>query len=684
MKNYITLFYLLATFVVSAQKEAQWINFKSGQVTEENAETKGIEIINMSQFPPEKRTVFLKETKRRLNVGNTKWLFGPLSMISDSLGSPLFYSDGEQFWCKDGSYMPGGSLINPDTLYKFRPHLAADTVFSYGLIHFVPVEESCQRYYYAIGVRNYSVWNYGEYNEGISRRDQFYYVKIDAWANNGLGAVIEMKVVKDYEIPKFYESRYGTTFESLKVIKHTDGVSTWVLLPYLNEKSLIYVYLLSSCGIELHKTIDLVAESKGKYDHFFLNSNSTMFSDGKILTYVHEADKPIDYRGIMCVCDFDTKEASIEIYSGFNHSTAVTYKEQAFSDYTGKYMYIFDRNDLEFRQYLTESLKKGDKTAVYTQKVPYVTGAEGFRYGFWARNDGKFYWMRSDYYKGAKMILVDPTLPCPACFISDSLTVPEFTRENNFFDDISFFTNISQVANYYTPKYKTPQLCNENNLDICTEFGERLFVDKKIHADSLLWQVNGNKYMHLPNNSGFFEPLNIGSFDNIKLTKYLGCHEDSFSYRIKKKELIVEDTLVICNEGVIQAENYNDYLYSWSGSNGFEFNGTTPLIQDFGEYQLTIKGACGDIKDSIVVNKKDATYPTVITPNGDFKNDFFVIDKTFESSVHFSVLNRWGAEIFKTDDYVNDWPTQNVSDGTYFIKIEAAKCHYKSWLQILK
>lgn len=77
----------------------------------------------------------------------------------------------------------------------------------------------------------------------------------------------------------------------------------------------------------------------------------------------------------------------------------------------------------------------------------------------------------------------------------------------------------------------------------------------------------------------------------------------------------------------------------------------------------------------------DCYTPTAFTPNGDGKNDFFVIpclDNTTEKAALY-VFNRWGNLVFETDNYVSDWDgthnNQPLSNGTYFyiLQIEGKK-----------
>lgn len=65
--------------------------------------------------------------------------------------------------------------------------------------------------------------------------------------------------------------------------------------------------------------------------------------------------------------------------------------------------------------------------------------------------------------------------------------------------------------------------------------------------------------------------------------------------------------------------------------------------------------------------------PNVFTPNGDGKNDTFVIvGLELFKNVALRVFNRFGYEVYRADNYCNDWDGRGLNDGTYFyyLKIE--------------
>ncbi|HMG92562.1 MAG TPA: PKD domain-containing protein [Chryseolinea sp.] len=87
--------------------------------------------------------------------------------------------------------------------------------------------------------------------------------------------------------------------------------------------------------------------------------------------------------------------------------------------------------------------------------------------------------------------------------------------------------------------------------------------------------------------------------------------------------------------------------------------------------------------------------PNIITPgNDDSTNDKFTIqygntpgttpaDYGFKTSV--IIYNRWGEEVFHSDDYQYDWRGEGLAAGTYFYEVtvdQHSTC--KSWLQLVK
>jgi gliding motility-associated-like protein len=75
---------------------------------------------------------------------------------------------------------------------------------------------------------------------------------------------------------------------------------------------------------------------------------------------------------------------------------------------------------------------------------------------------------------------------------------------------------------------------------------------------------------------------------------------------------------------------------------------------------------CTDDEEAIILTNG-------ISPNGDGKNDFYVIDSLPPNS-RVSFYNRWGNEVYRSDHYNNEWEGkwngQLLPTGTYFVVVE--------------
>jgi gliding motility-associated-like protein len=74
--------------------------------------------------------------------------------------------------------------------------------------------------------------------------------------------------------------------------------------------------------------------------------------------------------------------------------------------------------------------------------------------------------------------------------------------------------------------------------------------------------------------------------------------------------------------------------------------------------------------------------PNFVTPNGDNKNDRFVVRT--DHRVELKVFNRLGKEVYSNDLYQNEWPPEGHSTGVYFYEITFSdqKTTCKGWVEI--
>jgi gliding motility-associated-like protein len=82
--------------------------------------------------------------------------------------------------------------------------------------------------------------------------------------------------------------------------------------------------------------------------------------------------------------------------------------------------------------------------------------------------------------------------------------------------------------------------------------------------------------------------------------------------------------------------------------------------------------ACPEAVDSVSIHVGELIVPSVITPNNDGLNDFFNIPGTEgQGPIDIVIFNRWGNQVYSTDDYQNDWQgkddrNRELPADTYF------------------
>ncbi|CAM1340229.1 Protein of unknown function precursor containing a C-terminal secretion signal (fragment, contig end) [Tenacibaculum aestuarii] len=135
--------------------------------------------------------------------------------------------------------------------------------------------------------------------------------------------------------------------------------------------------------------------------------------------------------------------------------------------------------------------------------------------------------------------------------------------------------------------------------------------------------------------------------------------------------------------------NLNDYVANPSEEGSWEVTqGNVVLSNDasfdpsglsLGDYVFTYtepnNGCLRSIKVTININddcvvlpcgQEDVVISKAVTPNGDSWNEFFEVTGVESCGfiVNVKIFNRWGAQVFESNNYANNW--NGVSDGTTF------------------
>ena len=114
------------------------------------------------------------------------------------------------------------------------------------------------------------------------------------------------------------------------------------------------------------------------------------------------------------------------------------------------------------------------------------------------------------------------------------------------------------------------------------------------------------------------------------------------------------------------------FSFQWNtGQNTSSIEVTKP-----GLYSVKVFGSCDVTKDSVTISqikKSDIGFvPNIITPNGDPKNECFVVDESIVGLVSLKVFNRWGKEVYYSSAYDNRWNGGDLSSGVYYILLEGS------------
>lgn len=99
-------------------------------------------------------------------------------------------------------------------------------------------------------------------------------------------------------------------------------------------------------------------------------------------------------------------------------------------------------------------------------------------------------------------------------------------------------------------------------------------------------------------------------------------------------------------------------------------------------YQFSVTDQCGYVSsDTVFVDISadcQVIVPNIFTPNGDGKNDEFIVTGNGIRTFSIAIYNRWGKKLYESTDLKSGWDGGNSSDGTYFYIMKAETVNGKS------
>jgi len=141
------------------------------------------------------------------------------------------------------------------------------------------------------------------------------------------------------------------------------------------------------------------------------------------------------------------------------------------------------------------------------------------------------------------------------------------------------------------------------------------------------------------------------------------------------------------------------YTYSWNFGDGTSVDVSKDPPHTFlniSSYNVELivigdHGCTDTIMHTVQIIDDSLIFPNVITPNGDGKNDKFVI-KGLQAGAYpnnsLYIYNRWGKKVYERSNYQNDFDGEGLPDGVYFVVFTAKgilkDVKYQGSLEILR
>jgi len=160
---------------------------------------------------------------------------------------------------------------------------------------------------------------------------------------------------------------------------------------------------------------------------------------------------------------------------------------------------------------------------------------------------------------------------------------------------------------------------------------------------------------------------------------------DTVQINVEKPVVLPPDTILCRGETLTLKPAHPDSRSVWSDGS----RDSVLVVNQAGVYSVRVPSAVCALADTVRVDVVDCPgfVPNVITPNGDGKNEAFVIDNLEHSPPwRLRVFNRWGAPVYTANPYRNEWNGGNLPAGTYYYELssQVLKRTVKGWVQVLR
>jgi gliding motility-associated-like protein len=309
----------------------------------------------------------------------------------------------------------------------------------------------------------------------------------------------------------------------------------------------------------------------------------------------------------------------------------------------------------------------------------------------------KFNWTNEGIYK--LWVFEENTTSTDYCSgVSDTLLV-------TVFQDLAAITMNFVSVDLVNDK----QLQLQWDVSLLERVSDLVIVSRRITGSTNPWEIVAT----LEKNVQSFLDENLSTSTNIYEYKVEG-----FNKCDEGLQTVIHNTIKLAGDKVEEEElinlDWNDYN-GWDEVEHYEVwrkldTETDYKLVDVTPGDLTLysgkHGADGFVHHlRIKAKKKDANtiswsneieldfdnpidfIPNVITPNGDLKNDSFVIPKLhLYPDNALTIYDRWGKTVFSKNNYDNSWNGTGLTEGVYFyaLYIKVLGKNLNGWVQVVR
>jgi|GEM_PF-1236807 len=232
----------------------------------------------------------------------------------------------------------------------------------------------------------------------------------------------------------------------------------------------------------------------------------------------------------------------------------------------------------------------------------------------------------------------------------------------------------------------TPDVFTDDDILTTKEIAPQIRNDlsiTKLSNRNLVSGINDEfEYVITVKNNGLFTANNVVVTDLLPVGMIYNSHSTIAGNAIHQ---LANNTLVWTVPSLNAGESMVLILRVKSTQSGLVSN--TVTVKAAEDDPATNNNSATDLKEIFVLNNK----PNVITPNGDGKNDTYVIQGLeLYPENNLQIFNRWGNEVYHSNgSYKNNWAGEGLNEGTYYyiLKLKDRTGQWqalKGWITLLK